>query len=530
MPTVTDGSEVQGPASGAAAPFRPSGRGRLRRGVWIAVAAVAILALVFAVAPRPAGEVEHYGFASVLPPVLTLVLVFVTREVISSLFVGIVLGGVVSGQWNIVEAYLIPAIGTRSFAVILLVYLWALGGLIGIWTRTGGAHHFAAWAGRLMIRGPRSAKAFAWVMGMVFHQGGTISAVLTGTTVRPVTDRERVSHEETSFLVDATGSPVASVIPLNVWPIYVAGVAAGTVPFLATQDEAVIFYFRTVPLNFYALAVILLTLLFALEVLPWEGRRLRAARERARATGALDSPEARPLAGGELTTLRVPAGYSPSLADFLVPLGVLIGAVAVGVVPGLAAGDLSRIRIPIAEAFGLAVVTAIVLGIARGLALREAIEGFIDGAKGVTVGAVLLALAVTLGEVTKSLGTAAYVVETASHLVQPVMLPAFFFVVAMAVSFATGMSWGTYPVTFPIALPLAFAVNPDPAYVGLCFAAVLGGGVFGDQTSPLSDTTILSSLATGADLMDHVYTQLPLSLAASGIAVVGYVVAAVVVV
>ena len=122
----------------------------------------------------------------------------------------VVIGGVISGRPNIVQDFLIPSIGSSSYALILLVYLWSLGGLIGLWTRTGGALRFAEWAAARVVHGPRSAKFFAWVMGMVFHQGGTISTVLTGATVRPISDRHRVSHEELAYMVDSTASPAAT--------------------------------------------------------------------------------------------------------------------------------------------------------------------------------------------------------------------------------------------------------------------------------------------------------------------------------
>ncbi|MBI4544108.1 MAG: sodium:proton antiporter [Gemmatimonadetes bacterium] len=498
-----------------APPPRRSARQRLALAAVVVIAVVG-LALAFG-RERPAGA-EHYGLASVLPALVTLAMVFVTREVISSLFLGIVVGGVVSANWNIMDAYLLPSIASDSYALILLVYLWALGGLIGLWTRTGGAQHFAAWAGRHVVRGPRSAKLFAWLMGLVFHQGGTISTILAGTTVRPVTDAERVSHEEVSYIVDSTASPVASIIPLNAWPIYIGGLVVGTTPLFLTQQQAISFFFRAVPFNFYALIAVLMTLLFALEVLPWEGRRMRAARRRARETGRLNAPEGRPLVAEELTELRVPRDYPTGLSDFLLPLGILIGVAATGVLPGLLAGDISRIRVPIAEAFGLAVLSAILLALLKGMSVQEAVNGFVDGAKGVTIGAIILGLAVTLGQVSKSLGTAAYVVEIAAGWVQPALLPVLFLGINMAIAFSTGTSFGTYAVVFPIAMPLAYAVNPDPFYMTLCFAAAVGGSTFGDQCSPISDTTILSSLATGADMMDHVTTQLPLALLAAGVA------------
>jgi hypothetical protein len=273
---------------------------------------------------------DHYGFWSILPPAVAIILAFATREVVSSLFIGIALGGVISGKLNIVQEYLIPSIGSESYALILLVYLWALGGLIGLWTRTGGALRFAEWAGSKIVVGPRSAKFFAWLMGIIFHQGGTISTVLTGTTVRPVCDKDRVSHEELSYIVDSTASPAATLIPFNVWPIYVGGLVVGTAPFLGTMSESINFFFKALPFNFYAWFAVLFTLLFSLEVLPFMpgklwgnlpivvGRRMSNAIRRARETGQLDRPGSQPLTSKELTVVEVAEGYRSGLIDFFV--------------------------------------------------------------------------------------------------------------------------------------------------------------------------------------------------------------------
>lgn len=477
------------------------------RGVLLLAVGFAILA---ALAPRtmPA-EGGHIGFFSVLPALFTLLLVFLTRDVITSLFLGVVTGGIVSGGYNVVDRFFLPAIGSESFATILLVYLWALGGLIGLWTRTGGARAFAERAGRSIVRGPRSARFFAWLVGVIFHQGGTISTILAGTTVRPVTDEQRVSKEELTYIVDSTASPIATVLPFNAWPLYVAGLVVGTTPLFATEEMSVAFFFQSIPFNFYAIFAVLSTLLFALGWLPWTGGRMKAAIERARTTGLLNAPGAQPLAADELTQLKMPDDYRSGIADFLVPMVTLLG---VAIIPYFLTGS-----VRIAEAFGLAVLVAIVLALIKGLPLKEAIEGFIDGCKGVTVGALILALAVTLGEVSRTLGTAAYIVETTAQLVVPALLPAILMAICMAVAFSIGSSWGTYAVVFPLAMPLAYAVDPSTFYMQLCFGAVLGGAVFGDQCSPISDTTILSALACGGDVMDHVMTQLPLALAAAGL-------------
>lgn len=496
----------------------PYGSDRGRRAL-ATLAIVAAASLLWFIAPGSLpGEGNHLGWWSLLPALATLAVVFVTHEVIVSLVVGIAVGGLVSGQLNILGAFVLPAVGSESYALILVVYLWALGGLIGIWTRTGGAEAFATWAASRIVRGPRSARVFAWLVSMVFHQGGTISTILTGTTVRPVTDAQRVSHEELTYIVDSTASPGATVIPFNAWPLYVGGLIVGTTPLFLTETEAVSFFFSALPYNFYGIFAVLSTLLFALGWLPWKGAKMRRAIERSRTTGQLNAPDAQPVAADELTELQVPEGYRAGLIDFLLPICTLIG---VAVIPYFVTGS-----VRIAEAFGLAVLSAFTLAILKGMSLRDAMDGFVDGCKGVTVGAIILGLAVTLGFVSRELNTAGFLVEAVSGVLPAVLLPAIFMAICMVVAFSIGSSWGTYAVVFPLAMPLAWAINPDPQYITLCFGGVLGGAVFGDQCSPISDTTILSALACGGDVMDHVTTQLPLALAAAGMAATVYTVLA----
>jgi Na+/H+ antiporter NhaC len=466
---------------------------------------------------------ENYGFWSVVPPLVAIFLAFYTKEVISSLFVGIALGGVISGQLNIVKNFLVPSIGTESFAQILLVYLWSLGGLIGIWTRTGGAECFAEWASGKMVRGPKSAKFFTWMMGLIFHQGGTISTVLTGATVRPIADKHDVSHEELSYMVDSTASPAATVIPFNVWPFYVAGLVAGTIPLLPTEQASIQFFISAIPFNFYGIIALIITLLFAWNKLPFvPGKKMRAAIDRAKTTGKLDRDDAEPMAARELTDMHIPKSYTPGLVDFFGPIGTLLGvAIIPYVITRIIQGSDDPLLL-INEAFVLAVLVGVFVALAKGMKLKTVIEGFVDGCKGVTIGAIILALAVTLKSVAEAVGTADYIVVLMGDVITPVALPALLMLLCMIIAFAAGTSWGTYAVVFPVAMPLAWAVLPDEFFITLCFGAVVGGSVFGDQCSPISDTTILSSLSTGCDLMDHVYTQIPLALTAAGLAAILY--------
>jgi Na+/H+ antiporter NhaC len=455
---------------------------------------------------------------SLLPAIVTIGLAFATRHVIPALFAGIVASSLVLfwqtrevADLNPITRLLLPSIASSGYAQILLIYLWCLGGLLGVWERTGAARHFANWVGARLSDDRRSALLFAWVLGCVFHQGGTVSTVLTGSTVKPVADRNRVSHEELAYVVDSTASPVATILPFNAWPVFVGGLAAGTVPILADVGAGESFFYSSLRYNFYAMLAVGSTLLLSLGRLPWMGASMRRARVRAEREGLLDAPNARPLLVLSDRALQgeAPAGYAPRLSDFLIPLGLLLSISVTPILLGLG----SRIN----EAFGLAVISAMVLAAIHGMGLDDIIEGFVAGCSRMTIGAIVLGLAVTIGTAAKDLRTADFLIQSVGAGLDPILLPALLMGLCMLIALATGTSWGTYAVVVPIALPLAWALQPDTAYLQICFGAVIGGAVFGDQCSPISDTTILSSMFTGCDLMDHVRTQFPLALAVAGL-------------
>jgi Na+/H+ antiporter NhaC len=447
-----------------------------------------------------------------------LILCFVTKNVILALFTGVLVGGLITTEYNILNAFLFPSLGSIEYAKILLVYLWALGGLIGVWNKTGAAQHFAGWVGGKFVHDRRTAKLFAWFMGVVFHQGGTVSTVLTGTTVKPITDREGVSHEELSYIVDSTASPIATLIPLNAWPAYIGGlvVLESIRAYIPDEETGISFFLRAIPYNFYAMFAVLFTFLLAIDRLPFISRKMRLAIERVKKTGALDRPGSTPMLSKEIENAEIPSYYKTSLIDFFIPLIVLFG---VAFIPWIIMG-----RLMIFEAFGLSVVSVLITAKIRGMKLEDVFSGLINGIKGVTVGAIILGLAVTLGNVSERLGTSLYLIGLSREyiLLVPYILPPLLLFLCMVISFSIGSSWGTYAVVFPIAIPLAYSINADPFYITLTFAAIIGGAVFGDQCSPISDTTILSAMVSGADLMDHVTTQLPVAVIAASLAAVLY--------
>jgi Na+/H+ antiporter NhaC len=348
-----------------------------------------------------------------------------------------------------------------------------------------------------------------------------VSAVLVGTTVRPLADEEKVSHEELSLIVDSTSSPIAVLLAFNAWPIYVqAFIGVAGVSYLATEADRVAFFFRSIPLGFYAIFAVLSTLLIATEKHPALPPKLKLARQRARETGELNAPNAEPLAGEDPNYDFLAPGYQPNLLDFVFPLVMLLG-VAIGTY--LAFGSPK-----VLWAFGAALLLAAVMAWMQNMSLRHIVTGILDGQKGVVIGSVILLLAITVGNISQDVGGGHYLVSLLGGLKLYWILPATAFAIAVVIAFSTGTSWATFAVTFPLVMPLAFAVatnhnlaHPE-LFMSICFAACLNGGVFGDQCSPISDTTILSSMCTGADLMDHVTTQIPVALQAAALAVVGW--------
>ena len=456
----------------------------------------------------------HFGLWSLLPALVAIALCLITREPLVALLGGIVVGAVMLGRFDITHEVFIPNVGTSSAASILILYLWLLGGLMGMWAKTGAAQAFANYMSKHYVKGPRSAKLVAWFLGIIFFQGGTMSTVLVGTTVKPIADKANVSHEELSYVVDSTASPVAALIAFNAWPAYVqAFLFVPGVAFLATESQRIAFFFSSIPFSFYAMFAIVGTLLLSLDISKFSGRPMQKALSRARSSALLDAENASPISAKELHASNVPEGYNAHMLEFILPLLSLII---------VAIGSFFVFGSPkIHWAFSAALLLSIVIALFKGMSLKQVLDGFGNGLKGVVVASVILMFALTIGVLSKQLGGGIYLVELLGEQIPYWLLPVLLQLLTMLIAFSTGTSWGTYAIAFPLAMPLAWAITQSQGlenaevYMMICFATVLNGSVYGDQCSPISDTTILSAMTTGCDLMDHVKTQLiPASLAA----------------
>jgi Na+/H+ antiporter NhaC len=405
----------------------------------------------------------------------------------------------------------------ESSATMILIYLFLLGGLLGLWSKTGAAKAFADWMTFHFVRGPRSAKLVTWLLGILFFQGGTMSVVLVGSTVRPLSDKEKVSHEELAYIVDSTASPIASQIAFNSWPAYVQSfIYVSGVSFLVTQSDRVAFFFKSVPFCFYAIFAVLGTFLVAIEKPFFLGSKLEAAIKRSRTTGQLDGPDAIPLSSFELQSTKVPDRYKSHFLEFLFPLIFLIG-IAIGTFVIYDSPNISL-------AFGLTLILSFITALIKGMRLLEVINGVIDGMKSLILGLVILLCAMMIGQITIETGAGLYLTSLLGNSIIYWMMPLLLQIICVCMAFSTGTSWGTYAIVFPIAMPLAWGVaqlsgiaHPE-LFMTICFAAVMDGAVYGDQCSPISDTTVLTSMCTGCDLMDHVKTQLPQATVAAALA------------
>ena len=470
----------------------------------------------------------HFGAWSLLPAFVAISLCLLTREPVSSLFAGMVVGAFMLGSFNLLDEVLIPAFASSNSASILLLYLWLLGGLLGVWSRTGAAQQFAEFMAHSFIRGPRSAKFIGWLLGLVFFQGGSISTVLAGVAIKPLADRSKVSHEEASYIVDTTGAPVASLLAFNAWPLFVQSlIFVPGVAVLSSEASRINFYFSSLVFSFYSILAILGALALSLNFPGFPGTGLLKAKRRAAQSGELDRAGATPISSPELHTNHVPADYSPSIAEFIVPLLLLV-FIAVGSFVILGSPQVNW-------AFGAALLLAIVIALLKGMSLSQVIDGIGNGLKGVIMPVTIMMLAITLGGISAETGGGLYLIDLLGDRIPYYALPATLLVITIVTSISTGSSWGTYAVVFPLAMPLAWAITQGQAianpelYLSICFACVLNGGVFGDQCSPISDTTILSATTIGCDLMDHVKTQFEPALYTVGLSAVLWTASAVVI-
>lgn len=464
----------------------------------------------------------QYGFWSVVPPILTIVLALVTKNVFISLLIGIftssmvLCGGAPLTGLNDAFYSFIHTFESSGNTITLISFL-LIGALIYLIEKSGGVEGFTEvmLKKRALIKTKRGANIFTWLLGIIIFTSGSLSCMVTGSVSRPFNDALKVPHEKSAFIVHATSTPWCVLFPLSGWLAALAGyLTSGGVP----ENEAISVLLRSIPLNFYCILAVFGTLavsLFGINIGP-----MRKAEERAEKTGALDNPGR----GGALTEEAMsPSKAKPRVLNMLLPMGVLIATIlAVLTITGKGNPTQGAGMQSLLWGCILAVVTISILCVAQKLfSVDEVINEMFKGMGTMLPVAGILLFGFTMGNLVKDLDTGNYLTSVFMGVLSPALLPALSFLLCMLLSFATGTSMGTMAIMSVICLPMAISMGIS---IPLVAGAVFGGSIFGDHSSPISDTTIMSCATTGCDIIDHVKTQMPYVLIFAAISLVLYVV------
>jgi tetracycline resistance efflux pump len=491
-----------------------------------------------------------FGWLSIVPPMLAIALAIATRQVIISLTAGIWVGWVIhaggqplAGTASAIQTLI--AVFGEAGQTRVIVFTMLMGSLLLLLQRGGGIDGFLQWVGRWKWSASRrGAQLMAAFIGLGVFIESTITVLVVGTVSRPLFDRLRISREKLAYICDSTSAPVCMLIPFNGWGATVLGIlsvqaAAGT---LGDRSPFGVFV-AAIPLNFYALLAV--ALVFVVAASGWDFGPMKRAERRALEEGKLLADGAQPVVDEAAIFVPRKEGLPPRLANILVPLVGMIGMVAAGIaITGVMGVRAAALETPglmdyLNQASGS---TSVLWGVLFGLTLAAALlfsqravtpQEFVDlsfkGAGGMLPIATLLVLAFGIGMTCNALGTGPWVAEQVRPYLTPVLVAPLVFLVSCFIAFSTGTSWGTFAIMIPLAAPLVERFNAEGAAVSLplVVSAVLGGGVFGDHCSPISDTTVVSSMASASDHIDHVRTQAPYALLAAAAALVLYVLAGV---
>lgn len=414
-----------------------------------------------------------------------------------------------------------PALITRSLSTEHFVWLCTLelciGVFVALFQRCGAVNMFTSLA-RKWARSRKRVGLLGWGLGMFIFFSDYFSTLLVGPVMRKLTDQYRISREKLAYICDSTSAPLVALMPITGWAVYSSGLAIGTAGIQDTQ-AAMALFIHSVPFNFYSFLSILLVLLLAVRAIPDFGP-MRTAEERAYQTGKVLRDGAVPMMSRELTELEAsPSDNTSILVNFVFPVLLIITT-------NLGSFFLTG-RPIVMESFLLACT---VLGVTMWLQKVDDLKGIMGsvyaGMKGVMPAVVILSLAYCINTLSREMGTAEYVVSVAENWMSPQLIPVLAFLLSAFISFATGSAYGTYAIMVPIVVPLAYQFGGQQlgTLVFSSFAAVSGGGVFGDHCSPLSDTTVLSSMGSACDHIDHVKTQLPYALLVATVVIGLYVV------
>ncbi len=502
-------------------------------------------------AGRPAGTFDSPvlpGWTSLLPPLVAIVLALAVREVLTSLFLGVWLGSFlytglnpVTGTMRAIDRFIVPALADLDHASIL-IFSFLLGGMVGVISRSGGTRGIVE-AVRPLATSPRRAQLATYLSGLAIFFDDYANTLIVGNTMRPITDRMKVSREKLAYIVDSTAAPVAAIVFVSTGVGFeisligdgLANAAAqvGTDPAIAAsllEANPFTVFIHSIPYLFYPLLALLMVGLIILTQRDF-GPMLAAEQRASRGEGLyregamlLSELGENAMEPDEGTPLR---WYNAVLPVMTVILVVLCGLYFEGRAtlgrPGTlweVFGEANPFHALLWGSLAGCLVAVALAVVQRILGMTEAIQSLVGGMRAMLLAGIILILAWSLSDVTAVLGTAAYISGLLEGSLRPELLPVLVFASAAAISFATGTSWGTMAILIPLVVPLSVAIGGGAGFdAGSHYTIVLGsissvlaGAIFGDHCSPISDTTVLSSMASACDHVDHVRTQLPYAL------------------
>ena len=478
------------------------------------------------------------GWFSILPPLLAIAVALITRQVVPALFLGIYIGAAMAygitlgafwyGLVDTLNVYVIEALsppdGSTGHASII-VFTLMIGGMVGIISRNGGMRGIV---GRIIgfASTPQRGQTAAGILGVAIFFDDYANTLVVGNTMRSITDRLKVSREKLAYIVDSTAAPVATIALISTWIGFQVGLideAVGNIDGFGQSAYSV--FLNSIPYAFYSILAVVFV--FAVALTGRDFGPMYNAEVRSRTEGKVlrDDADVDSAASGD--ELEPDEGTPERAFNAVIPIVVLVGVAMIGLyVTG--SGESIQDIIGSADPFAslvwaslLSVLVAVVLTVGqRLLTLGETMNAWYVGLRAMLFVLVILVMAWALASVTETLHTGDYLVSVLGESLPPAVVPALIFVVAAATAFATGTSWGTMGILIPLTVPLSWAIlqangmdNPDGYYILYAsVSTVLAGAVWGDHCSPISDTTIISSMASGSDHIDHVRTQLPYAL------------------
>ncbi len=460
-------------------------------------------------------------WVSLLPPIIAIVLAIWTRQVYLSLAAGVWLGWTILSDWNPFAGLAVgidqtvAVLGDEGNAKVILFTL-VIGALIATVEASGGVKGFVAWLNqRELVNNGRRAQLLAYLVGIVIFIESNITVLVAGAIGRPLFDRFRVSREKLAYIIDSTSASVCILIPLNAWGAYILAILAE----LGVENPLGVFV-ASIPLNFYALTAVVLTgivIMTGLDLGPMRGA------ERRTQSGQLLNENAAPMVDPDVIAPEPETDIPPRARNMILPIFAMVAMMPIALVI-TGGGDMREgsgaTSVLWAVSVGLTVAWILLLA-QRAFTVDRLMSIALKGAGGLIPMALVLLLALALGAVANELGTGVYIAQVTAGVLPPVVFLPLIFLVAAGIAFSTGTSWGTFAIMLPIAVPAAAVMGlPLAPFV----AASLAGGIFGDHSSPISDTTIIASMASATDHIDHVRTQLPYAMIAGSVAVIGFAV------